>query len=233
VSSEVRQPVTGSRAAHYRYELKKLWWRLEARARCHKALSDLLPGRPTLDLGARVSWRAKLEGHPRNIRVRRGAHVREQAWLHCSDDDSTIEIGSRTLIMPYAKLVAGSGGRIKIGQNCTVHSFNVFYGFEGGLTIGDNVRIATGVSIIAGNHNFDDVTKGPNEQGGTSEGIVIENDVWIAAGVIIVDGVTIGAGAVIGAGSVVTKNVPANSVCVGVPAAVIRQRGEKRRQSQP
>ncbi len=70
------------------------------------------------------------------------------------------------------------------------------------------------------------MTLGPNFQGGTSEGIIIEDNVWIGAGVIILDGVRIGANAVLGAGSVVTKDIPPDAVCVGVPAAVIRQRGE-------
>jgi len=51
--------------------------------------------------------------------------------------------------------------------------------------------------------------------------------VWIGAGVIILDGVTIGPHAVIGAGSVVTKDIPADSIAVGVPARVMRKRGEK------
>jgi len=57
---------------------------------------------------------------------------------------------------------------------------------------------------------------------------VIDDDVWLGAGVIVLNGVTIGRGAVIGAGAVVTKDVPPYSVAVGVPAVVVRRRGEKR-----
>jgi len=53
---------------------------------------------------------------------------------------------------------------------------------------------------------------------------VVEDDVWVGNGVIVLDGVTLGRGAVIGAGSVVTHDVPAESVAVGNPARVIRQR---------
>lgn len=56
------------------------------------------------------------------------------------------------------------------------------------------------------------------------EPCIIENDVWIAAGVNILRGVTVGSGAVIGAGAVVTKDVPPYSVVVGNPGRVIRMR---------
>ena len=58
-------------------------------------------------------------------------------------------------------------------------------------------------------------------------GIVIEDDVWVGAGVRVMDGVRIGRGSVIGAGAVVTKSIPPNSVAVGMPARVVGQRGEK------
>jgi acetyltransferase-like isoleucine patch superfamily enzyme len=48
--------------------------------------------------------------------------------------------------------------------------------------------------------------------------VVIEDNVWIGAGVTILKGVTIGKNAVIAAGSVVTKNVAPNTIVAGVPA---------------
>lgn len=53
---------------------------------------------------------------------------------------------------------------------------------------------------------------------------IIEEDVWIAAGAIIRQGVTIGRGSVIGAMSFVNKDVPPNTIVVGIPAKVIKQR---------
>lgn len=52
--------------------------------------------------------------------------------------------------------------------------------------------------------------------------VVIGDDCWIGAGVIILAGVTIGTGCTIGAGSVVKANIPPFSIAVGVPARVIR-----------
>ena len=85
-----------------------------------------------------------------------------------------------------------------------------------------------GVSILSGNHRFDTVgeslrflKKGSNWK---DKDIVIENEVWIGANVIILDGVTIGRGAIIGAGAVVTKSIPEYTVAAGNPCIPIRKR---------
>lgn len=54
--------------------------------------------------------------------------------------------------------------------------------------------------------------------------ILIERDVWLGYGVIVLSGVTIGEGAVIGAGSVVTRSIAPNSIAVGNPARVTQKR---------
>ncbi|HFD6582848.1 DapH/DapD/GlmU-related protein [Legionella pneumophila] len=51
---------------------------------------------------------------------------------------------------------------------------------------------------------------------------MIEKNVWIATGAIIVGGVTVGENSVVAAGSVVTKDVPSNKLVAGNPAKVIR-----------
>lgn len=57
--------------------------------------------------------------------------------------------------------------------------------------------------------------------------IVIERNVWIAAGVTIIGGVTVGENSVIAAGSVVTKDVPPNKFVGGNPALIIRSIGNE------
>ena len=53
---------------------------------------------------------------------------------------------------------------------------------------------------------------------------MIGNGVWVGANAVITAGVTIGEGCIIGAGSVVTRDLPANMICGGVPAKPIKPR---------
>jgi len=115
---------------------------------------------------------------------------------------------------------------IEIGDNVSLNEFCYLHGI-GGLKIGNNVRIAPYVCIYTHNHKFDDRSKLIVEQGLEKKPVVIEDDCWIGSNVIILAGVKIGKGSVIGAGSVVTKDIPPYSVAVGVPAKVIRKRGER------
>ena len=135
-----------------------------------------------------------------------------------------IHLQDNTTVGEYSQLKA-VGGKILIGARCSVQGFCQLYG-HGGLTIGNDVRIAPQTIIIPSNHNFDRVDLPISKQGETSLGITIGDDVWIGAGCKILDGVTIGTGCVIGAGSVVTRSLPPYSVAVGLPARVIRRRGE-------
>jgi acetyltransferase-like isoleucine patch superfamily enzyme len=60
----------------------------------------------------------------------------------------------------------------------------------------------------------------------TAKPIVIERNVWIAAGATIIGGVTVGENAVVAAGTVVTRDVPPNTLVAGNPARVIRTIGD-------
>lgn len=139
-----------------------------------------------------------------------------------SETSGDIDIGNNCKIGTMT-IVEDRGGSIAIGDNTAVNSFCVLYG-HGGLRIGKNVLIATHVLLIPANHHFSDPNRLIREQGETKEGIVIEDDVWIGAGAIVLDGVRIGTGSVIGAGAIVTKDIPPRSIAVGNPARVIKTR---------
>lgn len=93
------------------------------------------------------------------------------------------------------------------------------------ITLGNNVHITEGVKFIT-------------HDGGTllyrhlvpdleiTKPITVGNDVYIGNNVIILPGVTIGNNVIIGAGAIVSKNIPDNSVAVGVPARVIKTADE-------
>jgi acetyltransferase-like isoleucine patch superfamily enzyme len=168
-----------------------------------------------------ISLRATMKGGSR-IRLGNNILIERDVMLIADAPDSIIEIGSGTWLF-YHSILNTSGGWIKVGNDCTVNSFAVLYG-NGGLEIGNGVRIAPHVVIAAMNHRFENPDIPIWKQRIKAEGIKIGDDVWIGAGAKVLDGVTIGRGSVIGAGAVVTDNIPPYSVAVGVPARVIKKR---------
>jgi acetyltransferase-like isoleucine patch superfamily enzyme len=72
------------------------------------------------------------------------------------------------------------------------------------------------------NHDYSDPSKPVVEQGYSVKPIVVEDGVWMGAGVIVTPGVRIGRNAVVGAGSVVTHDVPPYCVVVGNPARIVK-----------
>jgi maltose O-acetyltransferase len=88
------------------------------------------------------------------------------------------------------------------------------------ITIGDHVQIGPNVQLLTPTHPIDpDLRRAGWE---AAEPIVIEDNVWIGGGAIVLAGVTVGADSVVGAGAVVTRDVPPGVVVVGNPARVIR-----------
>ena len=84
--------------------------------------------------------------------------------------------------------------------------------------------VGPGVKIIGGTHNFDDVNIPMRFQGGSTQKIIIEENVWIGANAIILGGIKIGAGSIVAAGAMVNKDVPKNTVVGGIPAKIIKSR---------
>jgi maltose O-acetyltransferase len=98
----------------------------------------------------------------------------------------------------------------------------------GAVSIGNNVMMGPEVYIVTQNHRYSDLSTPMIRQGATEvQRVVIEDDVWIGARVIILPGRKVGIGAVVGAGSVVTKDVPEYAVVGGNPAQILKYRGAK------
>jgi acetyltransferase-like isoleucine patch superfamily enzyme len=160
-----------------------------------------------------------------NIRLGHGVYLDENTYLHATPGG--IRIGANTIVMHGAVLHVYNFRRmpqsqITIGCDSLIGEYTVIRG-QGGVTIGDRVYTSPFTQIIAVNHVFDDPARPFVEQGITAEGIVVEDDVWLGANVVVTDGVRIGKGAVVAAGAVVTRDVPPHTVVAGVPARVIKE----------
>jgi len=120
-------------------------------------------------------------------------------------------------------LIIRGGGKLTIADNTHIGSYNII-GCNSSVYIGKNCMIADFVSLRDTDHNYTNIEIPMNEQGITSKEIIIEDDVWIGHGAIILKGVKVGKGAIVGAGSVVTKNIPPNTIVGGIPAKYIGAR---------
>lgn len=143
-----------------------------------------------------------------NIKYQKHAHLilNEKSHLYC-EGDFKIFAGSKIAVAKNGRLDIRGGGYLNFDSK--IYVFNH-------VVIGKNVSISENV-IIRDSDNHKIV--GNSE---ISSPIIIGDNVWIGMNVTILKGVQIGEGAIIGAGAVVTRDIPAYSLAVGVPARVIK-----------
>ena len=141
------------------------------------------------------------------------------------------------------------GQKFTTGYGCRLEAFDIDNNMKNKITIGyncrigDHVHIAAGEKVLIGDNcllaskiYISDISHGnysntssasnptipPNERALTTSPVIIGDNVWIGDNVCILPGVTIEEGCVIGANAVVNKDIPKNSIAVGVPAKVIK-----------
>lgn len=159
-----------------------------------------------------------------------------------------INFGANTTIGSYTKIDAYAAEKLKFGANskigsygfvsCTSHFSKYGKGFSmgsnsamgdycqvgaaGGVTIGNDVIMGSYISFHSENHNFNTPNILIREQGTTSKGIVLGNNIWVGAKVTFLDGSQIGDHSVVAAGAVVNGVFPPNVIIGGVPAKIIK-----------
>ena len=117
-------------------------------------------------------------------------------------------------------------GDVTIGKNCGVWYNAVIRGDDEPIVIGDNTNVQDNATLHTGVgfplHVGNNVSIGHNA---IVHGCDVGNDTLIGMGAIIMNGAKVGKNCVIGAGAVVTegKDIPDGSLCMGIPAKVIRE----------
>lgn len=158
-----------------------------------------------------------------------GAHIAKPLYLH---GGKHIKIGSNFICSHRLRLDAFDvflgdkfspeiiiGNNVSIQKDCHIGAINK-------ITIGNNVLLASKVYIS--DHSHGDINKealklSPALRPLFSKGeVVIEDNVWIGEGAVVLPNVRIGTNSIIGANAVVTKSVPCNVVVAGNPAQVIK-----------
>ena len=126
------------------------------------------------------------------------------------------KLGKGVHVYPQVKIWAP--WNLELGDQCGIANGVTLYS-QGKISIGRRAVISQDSYICTGTHDYT-----LKEQPLITFPIIIEDQVWVAAGVFVNPGVTIEEGAVIGARSVVTKNMPAWMICAGHPCKPIKKR---------
>jgi acetyltransferase-like isoleucine patch superfamily enzyme len=138
--------------------------------------------------------------HPENVHLGRNVYV-----------------GHRTILKGYYKNEMHIGDETWIGQMCFFHS-------AGGIRIGAHVGIGPGTQILTSTHKELGRAVAPLDSPAELAEVVIEDEVNLGVGTIVMPGVRVGRGAIVGAGAVVTHDVAPYSVVAGAPARFLRER---------
>lgn len=156
--------------------------------------------------------------HP-NLRLAHPAYLgRDTIWVA----RGTITAGAELRVDRWAEIVAYGGAVVSFGERCYVgHSTTI--AAHRRVSLGNDVLIADFVTIRDHEHRFDRPGVLIRDQGFEVAPVVIGDNVWIGSKATITAGVTIGEHSVVGANSVVTRDVAPYTVVGGVPARLIRE----------
>lgn len=160
----------------------------------------------------------------------------------CFDYTARIE-GLRNIIV-NKKIYAGKHFWLATYEHYQNQSFNPRIVFKGAFSasdfchigatnyveIGDNVLFGSKVYVTDHGHGIysgigvHSLPEVPPVQRNLNENkqVIIGDNVWVGDNVVILPGVRIGKGCVIGSNAVVTKDLPENSIAVGIPAKVVK-----------
>ena len=147
---------------------------------------------------------------------RTGRLVRAYAFRPFIRADGAVDLAEHTHIRMPWRLRCGRQVSIGRGSQLTCSE---------GVTLGHDVLLGPGVTIVSNNHVIADPLVHIRDQGLAGAPIHIGDDVWIGAHAVVLPGVTIGTGAVVSAGAVVTSDVAPRPLFGGIPARPISHRG--------
>lgn len=156
-----------------------------------------------------------------DLQLGRHVFVGDRVVVYQNENGGSVTVGANVKICNDVVLETGAGGTITIGENSRCQFRCHLAAYKAAIHIGKDVGIAQGCSFYSHDHGRSRtehdqlISKGP---------IIVEDGVWLGAGVTVLSGVRIGKESVVAAGAVVTRDIPEGSVAAGNPARVIKQR---------
>jgi acetyltransferase-like isoleucine patch superfamily enzyme len=166
--------------------------------------------------------------HP-ELRLGRNVFIGDRAIVYRDHGGGPVELGDGVHLNSDTCIQTGEGGSVRIGARTHVQARCQFSAYVERIEIGSRVQIAPGCGFFPYDHGTDAGTPIVEQPLRSKGPIVVGDDAWLGFGVVVLAGVRIGSGAVVGAGSVVAADVPDGAIAFGVPARVLRLRGEVQR----
>ena len=164
--------------------------------------------------------------HPKKIKIGKNVVIDDNVLIDAKGiNNNGIDIKDDVFIGRNSILSCKDGNiflddRANIGSNCYLFSSN-------SIKVGKDVLVA-GFSYIVGGGNYSieklDIPINQQYDFEGKGGVVIEDNVWIAAHAVVLDGVKVNSGSVLAAGTIVSKSVPPMSIVGGIPGKVLKTR---------
>ena len=159
--------------------------------------------------------------HHRLLSMKDNVFIGSHVTIYQDHDGGMVKLEEKVKLIAGITIQTGFGGSCTIGAQTSIQPRCQFSAYKSPIVIGSGAEIAPNCAFYSYDHGMvagTPIAKQPLQSKG---GIVVGDEAWLGFGVIVLDGVTIGQGTVVGAGSVVTKDLPENSICAGVPARAL------------
>jgi acetyltransferase-like isoleucine patch superfamily enzyme len=173
--------------------------------------------------GLRYLWRFKVRN--RHIRTRGMVFVGKRAEVTCTRGLGHMELG-RWVWIGDGNAIRCHEGSLRIGDKVVLGTSNTVNSYLD-VDIGEGCLLADWVYIGDFDHRYEDVDVPIRKQGIVTSRVRVGPGCWIGEKATILRGANVGQGSVIGAHAVVKGDIPPYSVAVGIPARVVKKRGER------
>jgi acetyltransferase-like isoleucine patch superfamily enzyme len=160
------------------------------------------------------------------LQLAKDVYLGDRVTIYQSSNGGTVSLKEGVHLYSDIIIENGKGGTVTIDEGTHIQPRCSISAYKGSVKIGKRVEIAPNCAFYPYNHAMDPDQLIRNQPIVSKGDIIVEDDVWLGFGSIILQNVRLGQGCVIGAGSVVTRNIPAGAIAVGNPAKVIGNRND-------
>lgn len=176
---------------------------------------------PGLILGRGLALR-----HPGHITLGSKVAIDDHVLLDASGAGAEGIIVGDEVIISRNCVIQGKTGPVRIDSRSDI-GCNTVISSASGVHIEQCALIAANCYLGGAQYVAERLDMPIMDQGAYSrKALVVGEGTWLGAAAVVLDGVSIGQGCIVAAGAVVVKDLPPYSVAAGVPAKILRMRGQ-------